>query len=206
MTSEHETTPSAGGEESLRTAAAGPVSDPPAEPTAATGPGKRAVKGKSRPVLVYVTVMFAAAVLLLVLSFFMQQRNHDAIMKGLSSSQINAQSVVDLELENNKLDERIHELETQLATAATDEEKLQADLDTAQKSRQAMDWLLGIQQEYEDGDFVQALKLVAEFTATGLPEYLPQTSAITEGYPQNHPEGSYASPAQRFEEIQKALS
>ena len=169
-------------------------------------PGKRAVKGKSRPVIVYVTVMFAAAVLLLLFSFLMQQRNHEAIMNGLTSSQINAQTVVNLELENNKLDERIQELESALAAKQTDTDTLQADLASAQKSRQAMDWLLAIQDKYENRDHVTALKLVAEFTATGLPAFLPQTSALTETAADAHPEGEYLSPAARFAEIQEALS
>lgn len=207
MANEHET-PSALPEEKDTPAATQEQqnSQNTATPPTHAEPGKRAVKGKSRPVIVYVTVMFAAAVLLLLLSFFMQQRNHEAIMNGLTSTQINAQTVVDLELENNKLDERIQELEAELATKQTNTDTLQTDLATAQKSRQAVDWLLAIQDKYENRDRVTALKLVAEFTATGLPEFLPQTSALTETAPDAHPEGEYLSPAARFAEIQEALS
>lgn len=71
---------------------------PPAHPPAP--PDKP--KSKSRPVKVYLTVLFCVALLLLLISFVMQQRNHLAL-QDLNDSISNTQEIADLQLENQRL-------------------------------------------------------------------------------------------------------
>lgn len=87
---------------------------PPAHPPAP--PDKP--KSKSRPVKVYLTVLFCVALLLLLISFVMQQRNHLAL-QDLNDSISNTQEIADLQLENQRLQ---YELEDKQAL----EEQVQA--------------------------------------------------------------------------------
>lgn len=75
-------------------------------------------KSKSRPVKVYLTVLFCVALLLLLISFVMQQRNHLAL-QDLNDSISNTQEIADLQLENQRLQ---YELEDKQAL----EEQVQA--------------------------------------------------------------------------------
>lgn len=59
-------------------------------------------ESKSRPVKVYLTVLFCVALLLLLISFVMQQRNHLAL-QDLNDSISNTQEIADLQLENQRL-------------------------------------------------------------------------------------------------------
>ncbi len=80
-------------------------------------------KSKSRPVKVYLTVLFCVALLLLLISFVMQQRNHRAL-QDLNDSISNTQEIADLQLENQRLQ---YELE--------DKQALEEQVQAQQKSR-----------------------------------------------------------------------
>ena len=57
---------------------------------------------KSKPVTVYLAVLFVVALLLLVMSFFMQQRSHQAL-EDLTSSMEESQSAATLQMDNQCL-------------------------------------------------------------------------------------------------------
>ena len=85
-----------------------------------------------RAVLGYVIALAAAVVILILLSYFIHQRDSqllDTLHKESASAQ---QSVVVLQTENQKLVEENNALKAQLGSAASDNESLSAQLDDAQ--------------------------------------------------------------------------
>lgn len=138
------------------------ASEEPDKPAAST-PQKKA---KGRSLLLYVIAMFSVALLLLFLSFFMQQRNHTVLMEGLSSSKVDAQTLQSLELENATLEERLDQAESQLSQQNSPEKA-----STAQDAR-ASEWLLTMWFHYQNGDMAAAVNLLKEFQELGLSDHL----------------------------------
>lgn len=129
---------------------------PPAHPPAP--PDKP--KSKSRPVKVYLTVLFCVALLLLLISFVMQQRNHLAL-QDLNDSISNTQEIADLQLENQRLQ---YELE---------------DKQALEEQVQALEWLRQIEAATRTS-YTRARELVEAFEETGLESSLP-TESVVEG-------------------------
>ena len=131
---------------------------------------------KSRPVLLYVGIMFVLAMLLLVLSFLMQQRNHEALMDSMEG----VQTVIDLEIQ-------IADMEEQLADAAAEQQTLSAALESAEKAnetltaeRLALGHLLELQYVYDNGTKDEAKVLFDAYTAAAYNAFLP-AEPFTEG-------------------------
>lgn len=126
---------------------------------------------RSHPVKVYLTVLFVAVLLLLVLSFFMQQRSHQAL-ENITDSMSERQTLVELQLKNQDLTFQMQNLQKEV-----DELK---EAKTAQEKRaQAVEWLRQIETASEVS-LEEAKKLVEEFKKTGLVESLP-TESVVEG-------------------------
>lgn len=124
-------------------------------------------KSKSRPVKVYLTVLFCVALLLLLISFIMQQRNHLAL-QDLNDSISNTQEIADLQLENQRLQ---YELE--------DKQALEEQVQAQQKQVEALEWLRQIEAATRTS-YTQARELVEAFEETGLESSLP-TESVVEG-------------------------
>lgn len=167
---------------------------------------------KKVSVMGYLTILFAAAFLLLLLSYFMQQRANEQAISGLQATSNNAfdsinnliaekdrltGEVEDLEGQVADLQKQLDEAQSQLSGAQSDAESAQTAQDSAQKALEAMDWFWRIQRQFSRGYYTDAANMMAEFEAAGLPQYLPQ-EALTgrEGDP---------SPAQQYQEIKEAL-
>lgn len=114
-------------------------------------------KSKSRPVKVYLTVLFCVALLLLLISFVMQQRNHLAL-QDLNDSISNTQEIADLQLENQRLQ---YELE--------DKQALEEQVQAQQKQVEALEWLRQIEAATRTS-YTRARELVEAFEETGLEE------------------------------------
>lgn len=139
----------------------------PAEPPKQAPDQKQ--KSRSRPVKVYLTVLFLAAFLLLLLSFFMQQRNHQAIV-DLGSDIRSAQQITALEQENQELRHQLEALEDEKAA-------LEDRCAETQRAADAIEWLR--QMEQAENDSHQSARSLAErFAETGLEDALPSTSPI----------------------------
>lgn len=151
---------------------------------------------KARPVIFYIGVMFGVALFLIILSFFMQQRNHEALMKGLSTSAVNVQNIVDLELEKNNLEKSIASLQGNLETTMAEKANLQAELDTAKNSLRAMEYLSEARIDHLSGRTKEAKSSLACLQKDDLYKFLPETSAW-EGQP---------SPKQCYDELVDALN
>ena len=167
---------------------------------------------KKVSVMGYLAILFAAAFLLLLLSYFMQQRANQQAISGLEATSSNAfDSINNLIAEKDRLTGEVEELEgqvadlqkqldeaqSQLSGAQSDADAAQSAQDSAQKALEAMDWFWRIQRQFSRGYYTDAANMMAEFEAAGLPQYLPQ-EALTgrEGDP---------SPAQQYQEIKEVL-
>lgn len=167
---------------------------------------------KKVSVMGYLTILFAAAFLLLLLSYFMQQRANEQAISGLQATSSNAfdsinnliaekdelaQQVEDLEGQVAGLQEELDAAQNQLSDAQADAETAQTAQADAQKALEAMDWFWRIQRQFSRGYYTDAANIMAEFEASALPQYLPQ-EALTgrEGDP---------SPAQQYQDIKDVL-
>ena len=105
-------------------------------------------KSKSRPVKVYLTVLFCVALLDL----------HDSIS--------NTQEIADLQLENQRLQ---YELE--------DKQALEEQVQAQQKQVEALEWLRQIEAATRTS-YTRARELVEAFEETGLESSLPTESVV----------------------------
>lgn len=74
----------------------------------AAGKGKQ---GRSAPVFVYLAILFAAAFVMLLLAYLMQQRNNEVAISGLRDTISQFQSLDELRAENAELQEEYKSLE-----------------------------------------------------------------------------------------------
>ena len=72
--------------------------------------------GKGAPVFTYLAIMFAAAFLMLLLAYFIQQRNNEVAIDGLKDSLTSFQSMDELMEENRALREELEALEQEKET------------------------------------------------------------------------------------------
>ena len=170
----------------------------------------RQQRKRQRSVVFYIGILFAAAFLLLAMSFAMERRQNaedmddlNQSLTGLKDSVSAMQSVQNLYEENTALLERVAELEEDLARAeeqrnylADKVESQEAEKGVLQKSVQALDWFWQINEAYVRGRYTTARNLIAQLEESGLVENLPRVS-ITEN-------GRF-SPYDRYQEIHDAL-
>lgn len=151
------------------------TSNNPASTTEPAAPGP-----KAKPVIFYIVLMFSVALFLIILSFFMQQRNHEVLLKGLSSSSLQVQNLVDLELNNNKLEEALTNTLTELETAKAETKRQEEAAASATRQTQAMEYLMEAQLSYSSGKHSRARELLAEMQKHKLEEALPEASSLPE--------------------------
>ena len=148
-----------------------PKDSMPTPPPADKGSGETPPEkpNKSRPVKVYLIALFCVALLLLLVSFVMQQRNHLAL-QDLNDSISNNQAVADLQLENQRLQYELEERKNQ-------EEDLQSQVEEKDKQVQAMEWLRQIEAAVRSS-YSEAKTMIEAFEETGLEESLPTESTV----------------------------
>ena len=139
-----------------------PKDSMPTPPPADKGSGETPPEkpNKSRPVKVYLIALFCVALLLLLVSFVMQQRNHLAL-QDLNDSISNNQAVADLQLENQRLQYELEERKNQ-------EEDLQSQVEEKDKQIEA-----AVRSSYSE-----AKTMIEAFEETGLEESLPTESTV----------------------------
>lgn len=158
---------------------------------------------KRNPVLFYLMILFAAAFLLLLMSFLMQRRaNQEAITNLQETSNSATQSLENTVQQNEELTKQVEDLEKAVSdnqNTIRDQEKelkdLEGQVDDLTKSTQALDWFWQINEAYTRGRYTQARSLIQEM-GQDLPNYLPKES-VTDN-------GRY-SPYDRYQEIYEAL-
>ena len=160
-------------------------------------PNKPPVPGEEKPtterermkkVYTYVAVLFGVAFLLILWTFFMNQRSINEIKDGNTALQSTLQ-------QNDSLEAHITELEEQLANAEADKKVLDDTVDTQSNQLRALDWLLEIESDRSAGDLDAARDAVRSFEESGMPEFLPKEPLRT-GISDDTP-----SPAARYQSI-----
>ncbi|MEG1857543.1 MAG: hypothetical protein RRY65_06925 [Pseudoflavonifractor sp.] len=151
----------------------------------------------------YLAILFAAAFLLLLLSYFMQQRTNEETINGLKSSVSAMQSVENLveqnkllQAENDRLTAQADRLEEDLKTSNAQNSALLTSMTDDAKQLTAMDWFWRIQRAYSRGSKRNAKELVDQFEASLLPAYLPKVDLTGQEGP---------SPAEQYLSLLSAL-
>ena len=172
-------------------------------------------KHRQKSVFQYITILFAAAFVLLLYTFMMERRQND-ILQQQSNDKLNqlqqqsisaVQSLDNLYKENGELKQSVDYLQEQVAQLEQEKLKLDQDLAAAQdtnqwqqRSAEAMDWFWQVDEAYVRGKYSLCRTLMRHLEDTGdgdpLKNYLPQASATKHGR---------FSPYDRYEEIYNAL-
>ena len=172
-------------------------------------------KHRQKSVFQYITILFAAAFVLLLYTFMMERCQND-ILQQQSNDKLNqlqqqsvsaVQSLDNLYQENEYLKQSMDHLETQISNLEQEKQQLEQDLaasqDTVewqQRSAQALDWFWQVDEAYVRGKYTLCRTLMRHLEDTGdgdpLKNYLPQESATKNGR---------FSPYHRYEEIYNAL-
>ena len=172
-------------------------------------------KHRQKSVFQYITILFAAAFVLLLYTFMMERRQND-ILQQQSNDKLNqlqqqsisaVQSLDNLYQENEYLKQSMDHLETQISNLEQEKQQLEQDLAAAQdtnqwqqRSAEAMDWFWQVDEAYVRGKYSLCRTLMRHLEDTGdgdpLKNYLPQESATKNGR---------FSPYDRYEEIYNAL-
>lgn len=162
-------------------------------------------RSKQQSVLIYLVILFAAAFLLMALSYFMQRRTSDATIEGLRGQSVTAmQSIEDIQEENETLKQQLADLEARLEQAQkeADDAQVQADALTEAQDRltRAMDLFWQIDEAYVRGRYTLCRQLIAQMEDTtagaALKEALPTVSTT---------DNDRFSPADRYQEIYDAV-
>ncbi|MCF2596257.1 hypothetical protein [Pseudoflavonifractor phocaeensis] len=160
-------------------------------------------KRRQRSVFQYITILFAAAFVLLLFTFVMERRQHEILQQenqeqidNLQQSVSAVQSLDNLYKENEALKEQVAQLEQQLQQAAQDRQSekttLLQQVEAKEKSLQAMDWFWQIDEAYAKGRYSLCRSLIQNLQSAGLAEYLPKESAT---------DNDRFSPYERYQEI-----
>ena len=152
---------------------------------------------RMKKVYTYVAVLFCVAFLLILWTFLMNQRSSQAIRDEIKSGNHALQSTLE---ENDTLEARVDELETQLAAAEEDSKALNETVSLQSDQLRALDWLLEIEQAYGAKDYDTARENIRSFEETGVSDYLPTEPLRTAITGDDAP-----SPAARYQAIADEL-
>ena len=148
-------------------------------------------KHRQKSVFQYITILFAAAFVLLLYTFMMERRQNDILQQQSNDklNQLQQQSVSAVQ----SLEQEKQQLEQDLAAS-------QDTVEWQQRSAQALDWFWQVDEAYVRGKYALCRTLMRHLEDTGdgdpLKNYLPQESATKNGR---------FSPYHRYEEIYNAL-
>lgn len=160
----------------------------------------RAKPGSKRSVLSYLVVLFGVAFVLLLLSYFMQQRISEAAMDNLQQTSTSAvQTLENIIQERDNLKEQVLQLQQDVERLT--EEK--TELDSARRLQNnalnelldqadAMQWFWQIEHAFTSGDRAKTEALIEQFESLELFDCLPA---------ENTTETDQISPAQRYKDI-----
>lgn len=164
-------------------------------------------KRRQRSVFQYIAILFAAAFVLLFITYRMDRRQYE-LMQEQNEGQISDlqqtisafQSLQGLQEENAALKEKVSELEEQAAQQESQMDELQQNntqlQDTLSKTSSALDWFWQIDEAYVRGRYSLCRQLITSLEEAGLVEYLPKESVTYNGR---------FSPYDRYQEIYEAL-
>lgn len=155
---------------------------------------------KSKPVVVYIMILFIAAFLLMALSFLMHQRSNTEALGELQNSVSAMQEVQASQERVIELQEDLADVKSQLDQAAAKAEAaeersaaIQVERDKFERQSEALLALYQLQQHYSARELDACQELINQFE-TGLADSLPKE------------DGSGATPpAERYQELKEAV-
>lgn len=143
-------------------------------------------KKKNSAVTNYISILFGAAFLLMMMTYFMEQREAAEILQGLRTSVSGMQSVEEMYQENAQLKDQLKELELELNESHETVEDLEQDLAETQHSLEdsklsleAMDWFWQVKSAYMQEDWELSWELMGEMEH--LSTHLPTVSQTANG-------------------------
>jgi len=155
----------------------------------------------TKPVLVYIMVLFIAAFLLMALSLAMHQRSNQANMdelknsvQALENAQATQGQVMDLEKQLNQLREENEKLQKDLEEQEEQRVAEQVERDSFELRAKALEQLNQLLQYYDAGNYESCYPLLNDLSC-GLADSLPKEA----------PEG-LLSPLEQFEAIHDELA
>ena len=172
----------------------------PEKPPAYVPPATR--EKRQRSVVHYIAVLFAAAFLLMLMAYLMDQRQNEAMnnlnqsITGLQDSITDQNSLQDIYEDNMQLIQQVGQLEEQVKQLEEKKQSLTSQLSDQEKASQAMDWFWQIDEAYVLGRYSLCRELIQEIQDAGLVDYLPKESITDNGR---------FSPSGRYQEIYEAL-
>ena len=172
----------------------------PEKPPAYVPPATR--EKRQRSVVHYIAILFAAAFLLMLMAYLMDQRQNQAMndlnqsLTGLQDSLTDQSSLQDIYEDNMQLIQQVGQLEEQVKQLEEDKQSLTSQLSDQEKASQAMDWFWQIDEAYVLGRYSLCRSLIQELEDAGLVDYLPKESVTDNGR---------FSPSGRYQEIYEAL-
>ena len=172
----------------------------PEKPPAYVPPATR--EKRQRSVVHYIAILFAAAFLLMLMAYLMDQRQNEAMnnlnqsITGLQDSITDQNSLQDIYEDNMQLIQQVGQLEEQVKQLEEDKQSLTSQLSDQEKASQAMDWFWQINEAYVRGRYTLCRQLMESLEEAGLKEWLPKES-ITDN--------DRFSPYDRYQEIYDAL-
>lgn len=157
---------------------------------------------RQRSVFKYITILFAAAFVLMLLTFMMERRQNQQVVdslnqsvSGLRESLSNAQSAQDIYEENMEMIQKINDLEEENQRLTQENDQLNASQQQNAKSVEAMGWFWQIDEAFVLEKYSLCRSLIEEM-GDELAAALPQ-EAVTDN-------GRF-SPADRYQEIYDAV-
>ena len=144
-----------------------------------------------RSVTFYLLILFLAALFLLVLAFFMQQRQ---AFQDLNQTVAKSQNITELQLDNQKLTFQLEEATRQADRDEALLKEAQTQADYAQKQADALEWLRQIETATRSS-YPKSKELIDAFEKTGLKKYLPEESVVEGG----------TSPAETYQNLYAML-
>ena len=172
----------------------------PEKPPAYIPPATR--EKRQRSVVHYIAILFAAAFLLMMMAYLMDQRQNEAMndlnqsLSGLQESLSDQSSLQDIYEDNMQLIQQVGQLEEQVKQLEENNQELSSQLSDQEKASQAMDWFWQIDEAYVLGRYSLCRSLIQELEDAGLVDYLPKESVTDNGR---------FSPSGRYQEIYEAL-
>ena len=172
----------------------------PEKPPAYIPPATR--EKRQRSVVHYIAILFAAAFLLMMMAYLMDQRQNEAMndlnqsLSGLQESLSDQSSLQDIYEDNMELIQQVGQLEEQVKQLEENNQELTSQLSDQEKASQAMDWFWQIDEAYVLGRYSLCRSLIQELEDAGLVDYLPKESVTDNGR---------FSPSGRYQEIYEAL-
>ena len=144
-----------------------------------------------RSVTFYLLILFLAALFLLVLAFFMQQRQ---AFQDLNQTVAKSQNITELQLANQKLTFQLEEATRQADRDEAQLKDAQTQADQAQKQADALEWLRQIEAATRSS-YPKSKELIEAFEKTELKKYLPEEPVVEGG----------TSPAETYQNLYAML-